>query len=85
MHKKTCIETAQHTLSFIFLLNFPYLTSHVARHIFACTILLGEGIPKEVIQVMMRHHMDRHIFNTVTATEVNTRKRSENLTVLISE
>lgn len=34
--------------------NFP-LTSHVARHTFACTIILGEGIPKEILQVMMGH------------------------------
>ena len=34
--------------------DFP-LTSHVARHTFACTIVLGEGIPKEVLQVMMGH------------------------------
>ena len=34
--------------------NFP-LTSHVARHTFACTIVLGEGISKEVLQVMMGH------------------------------
>lgn len=33
---------------------FP-LTSHVARHTFACTIILGEGVPKEVLQVMMGH------------------------------
>ncbi len=32
--------------------QFP-LTSHVARHTFACTIILGEGVPKEVLQVMM--------------------------------
>lgn len=31
------------------------LTTHVARHTFACTISLGEGIPKEVLQVMMGH------------------------------
>lgn len=31
------------------------LTTHVARHTFACTIILGEGIPKEVLQVMMGH------------------------------
>ena len=34
--------------------SFP-LTTHVARHTFACTISLGEGIPKEVLQVMMGH------------------------------
>ena len=34
--------------------QFP-LTSHVARHTFACTIILGEGVPKEVLQVMMGH------------------------------
>ena len=34
--------------------SFP-LTTHVACHTFACTISLGEGIPKEVLQVMMGH------------------------------
>ena len=34
--------------------GFP-LTTHVARHTFACTISLGEGVPKEVLQVMMGH------------------------------
>lgn len=34
--------------------SFP-LTTHVARHTFACTVNLGEGIPKEVLQVMMGH------------------------------
>lgn len=34
--------------------SFP-LTTHVARHTFACTVNLGEGIPKEVLQVMMEH------------------------------
>ena len=34
--------------------SFP-LTTHIARHTFACTISLGEGIPKEVLQVMMGH------------------------------
>ena len=34
--------------------SFP-LTTHVARHTFVCTISLGEGIPKEVLQVMMGH------------------------------
>ena len=34
--------------------QFP-LTSHVARHTFASTISLGEGVPKEVVQVMMGH------------------------------
>ena len=64
--------------------DFP-LTSHVARHIFACTIVLGEGIPKEVLQVMMGHQMTCHIFNALTVTEVNTQKRTENLTLLIFE
>ena len=36
--------------SFALLLAF-----HCARHTFACTISLGEGIPKEVLQVMMGH------------------------------
>ena len=36
--------------SFALLLNI-----HVASHTFACTISLGEGIPKEVLQVMMGH------------------------------
>ena len=31
------------------------LAFHVVRHTFACTISLGEGIPKEVLQVMMGH------------------------------
>ncbi len=34
--------------------SFP-LTSHVARHSFACTVTLGQGIPKEVLQVFMGH------------------------------
>ena len=34
--------------------GFP-LTSHVGRHTFACTITLGAGIPKEVLQIMMGH------------------------------
>lgn len=34
--------------------GFP-LTTHVVWHTFACTISLGEGIPKEVLQVMMGH------------------------------
>ena len=34
--------------------NFP-LTSHCSRHTFACTITLGKGIPKEVLQVFMGH------------------------------
>jgi integrase/recombinase XerD len=34
--------------------SFP-LTTHVARHTFACTIALGQGIPKEVLQIMMGH------------------------------
>ena len=34
--------------------SFP-LTTHIARHTFACTISLGEGIPKEVLQIMMGH------------------------------
>ena len=38
-------------LFFIAFLNITY----VARHTFACTISLGEGIPKEVLQVMMGH------------------------------
>ena len=40
--------------SFALLLNI-----HVARHTFACTISLGEGIPKEVLQVMMGHASTR--------------------------
>ncbi len=31
------------------------ISSHVGRHTFACTIILGEGVPKEVLQVMMGH------------------------------
>lgn len=45
-------------LSFIysFLLSLAFLLlMHAARHTFACTISLGEGIPKEVLQVMMGH------------------------------
>lgn len=38
-------------LFFIAFLNITY----AARHTFACTISLGEGIPKEVLQVMMGH------------------------------
>ena len=34
--------------------SFP-LTSHVARHTFASTVSLGQGVPKEVVQVMMGH------------------------------
>lgn len=33
---------------------FP-LTTHVARHTFACTVALGQGISKEVLQIMMGH------------------------------
>ena len=33
---------------------FP-LTTHVARHTFACTVVLGQGISKEVLQIMMGH------------------------------
>ena len=37
-------------------LNCPFpLTTHIARHTFACTIALEQGIPKEVLQVMMGH------------------------------
>ena len=38
-------------LFFIAFLNITY----TGRHTFACTISLGEGIPKEVLQVMMGH------------------------------
>lgn len=34
--------------------SFP-LTTHVARHTFACTVALGQGISKEVLQIMMGH------------------------------
>lgn len=34
--------------------SFP-LTTHCARHTFACTVALGQGIPKEVLQFMMGH------------------------------
>ncbi len=34
--------------------TFP-LTTHIARHTFACTVVLGKGIPKEVLQIMMGH------------------------------
>lgn len=34
--------------------TFP-LTTHIARHTFACTVALGQGIPKEVLQIMMGH------------------------------
>lgn len=33
---------------------FP-LTTHTARHTFACTVALGQGISKEVLQIMMGH------------------------------
>lgn len=33
---------------------FP-LTTHIARHTFACTVALGQGISKEVLQIMMGH------------------------------
>jgi len=45
-------------LSFIysFLLSLAFLLlMHIARHTFACTIALGQGIPKEVLQIMMGH------------------------------
>lgn len=42
--------------------SYP-LTTHIARHTFACTISLGEGIPKEVLQVMMGH-------STIKTTEI---------------
>ena len=38
----------------MFLTAFLNIT-HVARHTFACTITLGAGIPKEVLQIMMGH------------------------------
>ena len=34
--------------------SFP-LTTHIARHTFACTVALGQGISKEVLQFMMGH------------------------------
>ena len=34
--------------------SFP-LTTHIARHTFACTVALGQGISKEVLQIMMGH------------------------------
>ena len=34
--------------------NFS-LTTHTARHTFACIVMLGQGILKEVLQVMMGH------------------------------
>jgi site-specific recombinase XerD len=45
-------------LSFIysFLLSLAFLLlMHVARHTFACTVALGQGISKEVLQIMMGH------------------------------
>jgi len=38
-------------LFFIAFLNITY----VARHTFACTVALGQGISKEVLQIMMGH------------------------------
>ena len=34
--------------------SFP-LPTHIARHTFACTVALGQGISKEVLQIMMGH------------------------------
>lgn len=34
--------------------SFP-LTTHTARHTFACTVALGQRISKEVLQIMMGH------------------------------
>ena len=34
--------------------SFP-LTTHISRHTFACTVALGQGISKEVLQIMMGH------------------------------
>ena len=34
--------------------SFP-LTTHCGRHTFACTVALGQGIFKEVLQIMMGH------------------------------
>ncbi len=34
--------------------SFP-LTTHLARHSFACTVMLGQGVSKEVLQIMMGH------------------------------
>lgn len=34
--------------------SFP-LTTHTARHSFACTVALGQGVSKEVLQIMMGH------------------------------
>lgn len=31
------------------------LSTHIARHTFACTVALGQGISKEVLQIMMGH------------------------------
>ena len=31
------------------------LSTHTARHTFACTVALGQGISKEVLQIMMGH------------------------------
>lgn len=31
------------------------MISHTARHTFACTVALGQGISKEVLQIMMGH------------------------------
>ena len=31
------------------------ITFHTARHTFACTVALGQGISKEVLQIMMGH------------------------------
>ena len=31
------------------------ITFHIARHTFACTVALGQGISKEVLQFMMGH------------------------------
>ena len=40
--------------SFLFSSALPLLM-HVARHTFACTVALGQGISKEVLQIMMGH------------------------------
>lgn len=43
-----------------FILAIPFFTAflnitYIARHTFACTVALGQGISKEVLQIMMGH------------------------------
>lgn len=47
-------SVSQKVSDWLFGCPFP-LTTHIARHTFACTVALGQGISKEVPQIMMGH------------------------------